>query len=154
MYIHLKISAGTPPAMQSSEPTLLGYKLVGDNIDKGVKARYMRADEHRGQSLHYFHSFAVQNRIDFSSYSDVLPATCLDSCERRAKQLLPSKDDDSCLRNNLTILVSRILVDNMSFFRHTFDGVVTWHIEHQYYSEMSTKSVVVSSTSGNVCQIV
>ena len=32
----------------------LGYKIIGDNLDKTVKARYMR-DGARNQSLHYFH---------------------------------------------------------------------------------------------------
>ena len=36
-------------ALLPSTSKFLGYKLVGENIDKGVKARYMRVDEHRGQ---------------------------------------------------------------------------------------------------------
>ena len=40
------------------------YKLVGDNIDKVVKPRHMRID-HQAKSLHYFHSYAVKDRIDF-----------------------------------------------------------------------------------------
>ena len=34
------------------------FKLFGDNIDKSVKRRYMRADK-GNLSLHYFHSYAV-----------------------------------------------------------------------------------------------
>ena len=53
--------------MSEPEPVKqLGYKLVGDNIAKGVKTRFMRAESHRNQSLHYFHAFATKNRIDFS----------------------------------------------------------------------------------------
>ena len=38
--------------MSEPEPVKqLGYKLVGDNIDKGVKTRFMRAESHRNQSL-------------------------------------------------------------------------------------------------------
>ena len=50
----------------------LSFKLVGDNIDKNVKARYLRSD-HGNSSLHYFHSFAVKDRIDFSHLSSTLP---------------------------------------------------------------------------------
>ncbi len=129
---------------ESDDPKQLGFKLVGDNIDMRVRARYMRKEEYRDQSLHYFHSFAVQNRIDHSNYSDEHPDTCLDSPQRRAKSLLPSKEDDATLRDNIATLVSRVLVDNMPFFHHTFNDVVTWHMKHQYYPEMSSKSVVVS----------
>ena len=52
-------------------PKKLGYKLVGDNIDKMVKSRYMRLNGHRNKSFHYFHSFAMQNRIDISTLSDI-----------------------------------------------------------------------------------
>jgi len=128
-----------------SQSVLLGYKLVGDN--KGVKAKYMRAEKHHGQSLYYFHFCALRNRIDFSDYLDVSPATCLDSPKRRALYLLPSKEDDCALHTDFAILVSRILVDNMAYFCHTFDGVITWHIKHEHYSEMCQKSVVVSVVS-------
>ena len=117
---------------------------MGDNIDKGVKSRYMRSGKYRGQSLHYLHSFAVQSRIDFSSFPDTHPDTCLDSPERRAKFLLPSIEDDSDLKHGISVLISRILAKNMPFFWHTFEDVVQWHIKHKYYKEMSSKSVVVS----------
>ena len=94
--------------------------------------------------MHYFHSFAVQSRIDFSNYPDTHPATCLDSPQRRAKFLLPSVEDDSALKHNMVTLISRILIKNMPFFWHTFEDAVQWHIKHKYYTEMSSESVVVS----------
>jgi len=105
----------------------------------------MRADKHRGASLHYFHSCAVQNRIGFSAYPDVHPDTCLDSTSRRANFLLPSSEDDDVLTQNFSVLLSRILFDNLPYFKTTFDGCVLWHIPHDYSAEMSKKSVVVSS---------
>ncbi len=104
----------------------------------------MRVEKHRGQSLHYFHFCAIQNRIDFSDFPDIFPATCLNSPKRRALHLLPSVEDDNDLRANMAVLVSRIIVDNIPFFHHTFDGIVTRHIKHKYYSEMCQTSVVVS----------
>ena len=47
----------------------LGYRFVGDNVDKNIKPSYQR-HEHRGQSLHHFHSYAVKDRTVISSYSD------------------------------------------------------------------------------------
>ena len=128
----------------ADRPDCPSYKLVGDNIDKGVKARYMRADKYHNKSLHYFHSYAVASRIDFSKFSNVKPATCLNSPPKRVLQLLPTKEDDRVLRNNFITLVSRVLVENIPFFKETFDGIVTWHIQHKYSSEMAKKSHVVS----------
>lgn len=50
-----------------------GFKIVGDNLDKTVKPRHMRSD-HQNVSLHYFHSIAVKDRIDFSNLPDTPPA--------------------------------------------------------------------------------
>jgi len=46
--------------------------------------------------------------------------------------------------NNFAILVSRILVSNIDFFKVAVDGVVEWHIKHEFYWQMSRKSEVVS----------
>ena len=89
-------------AAQFAPPNLLGYKLVGDNIDKRVKARFMRVEKHCGQSLHYFHFCAIQNRIDFGNYSDAQPQTCLDS---------PKKEHYiSCHLMKTTMLLPTILL--------------------------------------------
>ena len=45
-----------------------GFKIVGDNIDKTVKPRHETLHQ-RSQSLHYFHAYAVRDRIDFSFLS-------------------------------------------------------------------------------------
>lgn len=120
-----------------------GFKLVGDNIDFGIKARYMRSNQYSNHSRHYFHSFAVQNRIDLSDYSDTYPHSCLDQPKRRAESLLPSSADDAAILNNIATLVSRVLAEHMPFFKQTFEDVTNWHIKHKYYEEMSSKSVVV-----------
>lgn len=134
--------------MSHSQPISkqLGYKLVGDNVDGSDKARFLRLKgcQDQDHSYHCFHFCGIRNRIDHSRYPDVHPDTCLDSPLCRAKLLLPSKRDDTALRNEIAILVSRVLTDHMPYFKHTFDGIVDWHIKHKYYSEMSTKSDVVS----------
>ena len=81
----------------------VGFKLVGDNIDNSIKARYMRSDKHRNQSLHYFHSFAMKNMIDFSHLLDVHPQSCANSPHKIVLSLLPSADDDRIIRNNFSI---------------------------------------------------
>lgn len=119
-----------------------GYRLCGDNIDKTVRPRYMRSDK-RNQSLHYFHFYAVQNRVNVSNLSDSSVNITL-SPETKAISMLPSIEDDSELKRNMAILVSRVLVSHMKFFNFSFVDAVKWHIEHQFSEEMSEKSVVVS----------
>ena len=117
-----------------------GFKIVGDNIDKMIKPRYMRSDR-KNQSLHYFHMYAVRDRINLS-----------DSCENQRpapknpplEELLPSPDDCKQLHSNKEILVTQILARHMSFIAENFGDVVIHHISHPYSKEMSQKSEVVS----------
>ena len=125
----------------------LSYKLVGDNIDKTVKHRYMRVDKHRkNESMHYFHAFAVRDRIDFSSLSNHFPSiSSLPFPDEIVKTLLPSKEDDEEMKSNMIVLMSRVLVDHLDFFKISFEGTVDWHIRHPFQSQMSKKSEVVSA---------
>ena len=120
----------------------VGYRLCGDNIDKTIRSRYLRSD-HRNISMHYFHSYAVQNRVDFSHLSDKIMVSHFPNPEEIALSVLPSSRDDISLRSNLAVLVSRVLVDHLKYFNVTFQDVTQRHIEHQFYQEMSQKSVVV-----------
>lgn len=43
-----------------------GFKIIGDNVDKSVRARHQTLTT-TDQSLHYFHSVAVMDRVDFST---------------------------------------------------------------------------------------
>ena len=100
----------------------------------------MRSDSHGTRSLHYFHSYAIADRINFSNLSqETQPSRSLNS-HTQALLLLPSLEDEEALKKNFKILISRILYDNIPFFRTSFDGIVHWHIKHCYYDEMSKKS--------------
>ncbi len=39
------------------------FVIVGDNLDKTINPRFMTAT-HQRQSVHYFHSYAVRDRIE------------------------------------------------------------------------------------------
>ena len=116
------------------------YKLVGDNLDKHMKPREMRIDA-QSQSLHFFNAYAVRDRVNTSSVSDrpVHP----DITTANVEHLLPTATDDKAIADNFIILIGRILVKYMPFFTHFASGVEK-HIRHEYYKEMSQKSVVVS----------
>ena len=129
------------PEATSAHLQLQSYKLVEDNIDKSVRARYLHYDGGYGnRSLYYFHYYEVLNRIDFSGIADVHP---LNSPQQIAVSLLPSADNDSILKHLFATHMSRVLCTHMPFFKSTFGDVAEWHIEHCYYSEMSTKSHLV-----------
>ena len=65
--------------------------------------------EKRNSSLHYFHSYAVQNRIDTSSLSDITPDNTNDMISGEANYILPFHGDDKVLKSNIAVLVSRVL---------------------------------------------
>ena len=50
------------------------FRLCGDNVDKTIKQRHMRLATRKLESIHYFHIYAVADRIDFSHLSkSVIP---------------------------------------------------------------------------------
>ncbi len=86
-----------------SEDSPKTYKIVMDNIDKNIKPNDMRMD-HQTRSLHYVHKYAVRDRIDFSSFED---NTCHPNVSAiQLSRLLPSSEDDLCIRQNMCILVA------------------------------------------------
>ena len=119
-----------------------GFKICGDNIDKGVHCRHMRFDRQM-QSLHYFHSYAVRDRVDCSNLADDPPSTTPTARDVISK-VLPTDEDDTIIHDEFAILVARILCKHMTFFESSYADVVDWHIEHQFSKEMSQKSDVVS----------
>ena len=126
-----------------------GYRIVGDNIDKNIQRRHLRLDR-RNQSVHHFHAYAVENRIDVSEYSDkTTKISEVTDIEYAAASVLPKCIDDIIMKDNIAVLVSRILFKYLDIFNVSFDGLIEWHIEHKHYSEMSSKSTVVSSLNDN-----
>lgn len=79
-----------------------GFKLVGDNIDKNVRASYQRIGR-TTRSLHYFHTYAVLDRVDFSGLSDEpLPPSIVDPLS-----FLPSDRDKNVVERDMIVLMSR-----------------------------------------------
>lgn len=97
--------------------------------------------EHQRKSLHYFHSYAVFNRIDFSDLASDQPIA--DVSTLSLSTYLPDTTDCAKLRENYAILLARVVVEEMPYFR-VFRDCVVKHIKHLYSSEMKAKSVLVS----------
>ena len=97
-----KEHASSVPEREKDLPGWFGYKFVGDNIDKNVKASHQR-HELKGQSLHHFHGYAVKDRINLSGVSDEAPAFRTPD----PALLLPTTQDVSSLKEEFCVLVSR-----------------------------------------------
>ena len=70
----LNLERNTQLYVQAVEPC--GLVIVGDNIDKNFRLSYQRQDR-QTKSLHYFHAYAVKNRVDVSSLSDTRPTAVI-----------------------------------------------------------------------------
>ena len=118
-------------------------KLVGDNIDWTIHPRFVRIDQ-QTQSVHYFNCYALKDRIDLSSLSDVPPTPMTrPNISEVISKLFPSTHEESVMHDDFAILLARMLCSHMTYFKGTFADVIDWHISHRYSAEMSTKSDVV-----------
>lgn len=141
MSTHLYYESDIEPEVILTPPVRkIPFKLVGDNVDKTVKPRHETMDSH-AKSLHYFHCFAVRDRLDMSSFEDDpgLP----EIGDINVNEVLPTEDDHATLTNNMTILMMRIIQNHILFFKNNVKHVER-HIPHCYSTEMAKKSDVVS----------
>ena len=113
-------------------PTIATYKLAGDNLDKNVRPRDMRSD-HQTQSFHFF----------ILTPSEIVSDDKGNPEEFKAEHLLPSSDDKKQILDNYVHLYIHILIKYYPYFKRLGKGLQR-HITHEYYSEMSHKSEVVS----------
>ncbi len=81
------------------------------------------------QSKHYFHSIALENRINVSQLSDAPVDMSAFTPEQIAPTIVPSASDDKAIRENMATLISRVLSSHMKFFNFSFSDVVDWHIQ-------------------------
>ena len=96
----------TPVCATSCPPS---FPLLGDNLDKNVKARYIRIDNHQNKSLHLFHLCAVRDRINFSNLPNNHMVGCLNSPHNCAKELLPTATNYSALCKDCCPTVSCVV---------------------------------------------
>ena len=104
-------------------------------------------------SLHYYHCFAVLDRIDLTGVTDSNSNRVIE-----LSTLLPSTDDVRLMKKYFSILISRygiytatcikkivlhrVLVKQLPEYMSDAE-LVTWHIGHEKQFEMSRKSKVV-----------
>ena len=81
----------------------LGFKIVGDNLDKTIRPRF-QTTEWQTRTLHYFHTYAVRDRIPSAHLSDTPPALPM---HVDIAKILPSESTHRTLAITFTTLVSR-----------------------------------------------
>ncbi|KAL5516953.1 hypothetical protein EMCRGX_G002412 [Ephydatia muelleri] len=116
-----------------------GFRLVGDNVDKNVKPRDMRLNS-QTTSLHYFHTYAVKDRICFSHLSTDPIEIVQDSIN--FEMFYPIVGDNTQLVSNLETLVARMFVQRIPGLQ-SLSAEATPHIKHLYSKQMALKSEVV-----------
>lgn len=122
---------------ESSPPNL---KFIGDNVSKRVGVRDICSD-HQSHLKHMYSIFAVKGRVPNPPASDqpfkpppLISLSCSGAC-------LPNRCDIAAVKNNLAMLVSRILVKHVKALK-CFSKVVPRHIRHDLSDKMAEKSEV------------
>ena len=122
-----------------------GFKIVGDNLDITICPRSQRVDR-KASSLHFFHCFAVRDRVNFSLASESPnPLIYRPISDLPLHTLLPTLSDDQSLLSHFSVIISRVLAKEIPYFSVTFHDVIQSHIRHKHYDKMSLKSETVSS---------
>lgn len=116
---------------------VLYHRIVADNLDFTIQARHQTKSS-QNKSLHWTHAFAVKNRVSpDSSLSYNKPQLKVTDLEMY--HILPSKDDQEEIYNDLVPLVYRELVKYLPCYA-PFKCGVQHHIPHPHSKEMKRKS--------------
>lgn len=115
------------------------FKVWGDNVDKKQHVRDLRSD-HQGEMLHMFSLIVGQSRTP----APELPFTGQLSqlTDTPTEYFLPTSSDVAAVKNNLVVLVGRVLTEYFPALA-PFSKVVPKHIRHRYSAQMCKKSNVV-----------
>ena len=114
------------------------FKFVGDNVNKKRNVRDLRAD-HQGKMLNMFSMLAVRSRVQ--SHPSPSSGSGLTLASMSPSAFLPTQDDIRKLKQNLVVLVGRILCKYIRSLAN-FSSLLPDHILHCYSNEMKQKSEV------------
>ena len=120
------------PTMEWATKGIL-FKFVDDNVDKHKGVRDIRADYH-GKLIHMYSLLAIKSRVTLMGVSSNATLANLNP-----SSFLPTEQDVKSIQLNLTVMISRILCQYVSFLA-PLKGIVPMHILHEHYEEMCDKS--------------
>lgn len=101
----------------------------------------MQSKDHVNQSIHWTHQYALRDRVvnpKLESSNGQKPVKDI-----HLSELLPDELTCSRLQKRWAVLISRIIATYLKPFK-CFNKQVVWHIPHEYSTEMSSKSNLVS----------
>ena len=87
------------------------------------------------QSIHYVNAYAVRDCLDFSGLKETVPTVQL--------SIIPTECDHTSIMANFVVLARRELWESIPALPK-IPNIVTDHIKHSHYKEMSSKSQIVS----------
>ena len=138
------LATSSPIGIDRNPREWAGFKIVIDNIDMNLRPRH-QTFERQTQSIHYVNAYAVRDRIDFKDESAMLT---LENTTVSADSLLFSVYDRASIMTNFVILAGRILYNAIPALQ-SIPNLLTEHIKHSQYKEMSSKSQTVSDTNAH-----
>ena len=119
---------------------------MGDNWDLEVKARCQTKSQ-TNKSLHYFHAYAVKDRVISKGLANTRPQKSIDEVEMQ--EILPTAEVQESIISDLSKLIPRVIVAYLPPYK-SFRKAVQYHLPHQHSQEMAGKSEVVSFQGINV----
>ena len=88
------------------EQTLIpwnGFKIIGDNLDKNFRRRHLTFEK-QTRSFHFFHYYAVKDRVYLVKMDDKAPERPL---KINAELFLPTKVDLVSIKSNFSTYIGR-----------------------------------------------
>ena len=122
-------------------------RIVGDNWDLEVKARCQTKSQNN-KSLHYFHAYAVKDRVIPKGLSNQRPQKGIDEVEMQ--EILPTAEVQESILSDLCYIIPRVIAEYLPPYK-TFRKAVHYHIPHAHSQEMTEKSEVVSCQCMKKC---
>ena len=110
---------------QFATTTIPSFKILGDNINKTIRPRQETSQNHT-QSFHYFHSLGIKDRCDVSGLKDNPCQPDIASID--VDVLLPNEEDQMNYRENIAILMGRVVIKHCNFFQEEPETNKTSHI--------------------------
>ena len=115
------------------------YDITFDNINQKIGVRHHVRGK-KSQMLNMVNAYATLERIGSYGLSNALPRSD-DIKHIPISSILPTEDDELCLKEELAVIVGRIL----STYLKTFQDVETASIPHKFLEESAHKSDIVSN---------
>lgn len=124
---------------------MFSCRIVGDNWDLEVKARYQTKSQ-TNKSLHYFHAYAVKDRVVANGMDNKEPQKSIDEIEMQ--EFLPTPEVQEAIASDLTNIIPRVISKYLKPY-NKFKGASTYHTSTQERCRKNQKWYVFD----NYCEV-